>query len=80
MIHVEMYDSGMFCGVDSGWPETIPSEHHVAQEHWHYEPEQIQRATCPDCLLKIFMLGDSAGIAMKRLGMKIEVRNVGEES
>ena len=51
----------------------------VGVSEWHAEPHEIQRATCPDCLLRIFMLGDSARIAVERMGMKIEAHDAPAE-
>jgi hypothetical protein len=68
-VHVEMYEDNMFCGhAGTG------SDHGaVPAADWHAESEAVQRATCEQCLLRIFMLGDSATIALARMGRKIEV-------
>lgn len=75
MKHVEMEQvdgetlSGpSFCGVTVGQDD-------VSANDWFVTPEVIQAATCPECLLKIFMLGDHATIALARMGMKVEARN-----
>lgn len=39
-------------------------------------PEEIQRVTCDQCLLKLFMIGDSAAIALKRMGMRVDVQDI----
>jgi hypothetical protein len=75
VIHVsadEFYDVAM-CGADIGNGELKLGV--VAMREWFTDPSQIQRATCPECLLKLFMLGDSAQIALARMGMKVDVRN-----
>lgn len=63
-----------FCGLRSR--ENVDR---VIVSSWQAEPETIQRATCEQCLLRIFMLGDSAAIALKRMGMKVEVRDAPAE-
>lgn len=80
MIHVEMYEqdgetlSGpAFCGQ---FPVGADA---VGASAWHDEPHIIQRATCPQCLLRLFMLGDSAQIALAKMGMEIDVHNAGAQ-
>lgn len=51
----------------------------VAQEEWHDSPEAVQHATCERCLLRLFMLGDSAKIALARMGRVVQVRDAPEE-
>jgi hypothetical protein len=63
LIHVEMYDGRTFCGEHG---------HALKQDAWHRAPENIQKATCERCLLRIFMCGDSARIAIERLGGKVD--------
>jgi hypothetical protein len=75
VIHVEQADGGTFCG----W-STQSDDGAVMGYDWRTEPEAIQRATCEQCLLRIFMLGDSAQIALARMGRKIEVRNAPAET
>lgn len=72
MIHVEKdrEDGVSFCGVFALGQ--------VSMQDWQREPEVIQRATCPECLLRLFMLGDHAQIALAKMGMKVDVHN--EES
>lgn len=74
--HVEMYDGQMFCRPTHAWDE---GEDSVPAVDWHEAAESVQAATCPECLAAIYMLGDSAGIALARLGLKIEVRNATEQ-
>ena len=75
-IHIEMYDSNTFCGFDP-----LPSTGHgcIDQVKWHREPEVIQQATCPECLLRCFMIGDSAQIALKRMGLQAQAIDASEE-
>mgnify|MGYP006264329637 CR=1 FL=1 len=70
VIHVECdrLDGATFCG--GMWHDGD-----VNHRTWTDDQSQIQRATCPDCLLKLFMLGDSAQIALARMGMKVDVHN-----
>lgn len=72
MTHVEGELHRAMCGVnvDSG-----SGRMRIDQDAWLYDPSQIQAATCPECLLKLFMLGDSATIALKHMGMTVDVRN-----
>lgn len=72
-VHVEQYDGEVFCE-DGGRMLS-----YVTQGEWHENAETIQRATCPQCLLRVFMLGDSASIALKRMGMKVDVHDVDPE-
>jgi hypothetical protein len=77
MIHVEAdaRDGEIFCD-----EKLVVGDSAIFVGDWILEPESIQRATCPQCLLRIFMLGDSATIALARMGMKIEARNAEEAS
>lgn len=51
----------------------------VALLAWLAEPERVQAATCEQCLLRLFMLGDSARIALERMGRRVEVHDVPSE-
>lgn len=74
MIHVDMNQDETFCGRE------IEGLDHVPLATWSESPESVQIADCTECLLKLFMLGDSARIKVERMGMKIEVKDVpGEE-
>lgn len=79
IIHVEMGPRITCCGKS---PQDLAdgADEVIADREWHVQPEAIQRATCPDCLLRLFMLGDSASIALRRMGMKVDVRDVDDES
>lgn len=74
MIHVNSHHSACetFCGARWECGGVDPQQ-------WIAEPEAIQRATCPQCLLRVFMFGDSASIALKRMGMKVDVHDVDPE-
>lgn len=71
MIHVALIDGQTFCQM----PQTGATVLVVGQRYWIAEPEQVQRATCPSCLLRLIMLADSANIALTRMGMKVETRD-----
>lgn len=70
-IHVEMYDGETFC--EQAVHATAVRA--IEQSAWHDAPEAVQQATCERCLLRLFMLGDSATIALARMGRKVEVRD-----
>ena len=76
-VHVEMYDGEMFCGE---FELADGSTQRVWRSEWHQEPEQIQRCNCESCLLKLFMLGDSARIALARMGRVVQVFDVDGEA
>ena len=73
VIHVEMRERYAFC--DAYLPA---DDDYVRRISWQAGAESIQAATCPECLAAIYMLGDSAAIALGRLGLKIEVRDATE--
>lgn len=72
MIHVEGELHRAMCGVAVS-PGS--GRMRIDQDTWLEDPSQVQLATCPECLLKLFMLGDSATIALRRMGMTVDVRN-----
>lgn len=73
IVHVEARAGAMFCGEtdDSGVLHRV---------WWANETEAVQLATCEGCLLKLYMLGDSARIALARMGRVVQVHDVGEVS
>lgn len=75
IVHVEAdrLDGRTFCGEQ--W-----ADGDIQSGAWANEPEQIQRCNCEQCLLKLFMLGDSARIALARMGRVVQVVDVGEVS
>lgn len=77
-VHVQLGYHVTFCNASPRDLESTDDEV-IALQEWHAAPEQIQRATCQQCLLQCFMLGDSASIALKRMGMKVEVHDVDAE-
>lgn len=83
-IHVEQADDVMFCGLTVPPPGAAvsytsalaaPQPGVVRLGEWRGEPEQIQRSNCPDCLLGLFMLGDHATLALRRLGLQAEAHD-----
>ena len=76
MVHVEMHDGETFCE-QAVHPTQVRA---IEQSAWHDNPEVIQSATCERCLLRLFMLGDSATIALARMGRKVEVRNAADDA
>jgi hypothetical protein len=73
-VHVEMHDGTTFCGI------RLAAESCISQEEWHTGAESVQLATCEQCLLRLFMLGDSARIALERMGRRVEVHDVPAEA
>jgi hypothetical protein len=72
VIHVEMHQGETFCE-QAVHPVSVRA---IEQSAWHDAPEAVQQATCERCLLRLFMLGDSAKIAFARMGRRVEVRDV----
>lgn len=73
MIHAEMGPRITFCGK---FPSQLDADDQAVQcNDWYTAPEVIQHVTCEQCLMRIFMLGDSASIALARMGRKVEVRD-----
>ena len=70
-VHVQMSADATFCGGRG---------HALSMEAWQRDPSTIQKATCDACLLKIFMLGDSATIALRNQGKRVDVHDVDEAS
>lgn len=71
LVHVQMTAADTFCGGRG---------HAVSAAAWQREPETLQKATCDQCLLRIFMLGDHASIALRLQGKRVDVRDVDEAS
>lgn len=71
IVHVEMDDGRTFCG-ERG--------HALKQDAWHRDPTNIQKATCDQCLLRIVMCGDSASIALRLQGKKVDIIDVDSAS
>ena len=71
LIHVQMTAEVTFFG-ERGYA--------ISAVAWQYNPEALQKATCDQCLLKIFMLGDHASIALRLQGTRVDVRDVDEAS
>lgn len=71
MTHVESdrLDARTFC--EGNW-----ADGDVQSSDWIANPEAVQSATCERCLLRLFMLGDSAAIALKRMGLTVAVHDL----
>lgn len=78
-IHVELLPGLItFCGLA---PDKIPLEDSVVSARdWSREVEQVQHADCTGCLMKLFMLGDSARLKLGRMGMRVDVHDVDEDA
>ncbi len=72
-VHVEMGPHVTFCRKYP--PQLDDGDRTIQCGDWYAEIEVIQHATCEICLARIFMLGDSASIALARMGRKVEVRD-----
>lgn len=70
VVHVQMAERATFC--DSGQTEVRA----IRFNAWRVAPEKIQLATCQACLLQLFMLGDHASFALKRMGLEVQVQDV----
>ncbi len=78
-VHVELLPNVMvFCGLRAA--EVPPDDGVILARDWFGAVERLQLADCPGCLLKLHMIGDSATIKIKRMGMKVEVHDVDAES
>lgn len=71
-IHAEMAPRLTFCDRS---PLEVGEDRVIRGIDWHTQPSLIQHVDCENCLLKLFMLGDSASIALARMGRKVEVRD-----
>lgn len=72
-VHGEMGPRITFC---SKFPSQLAESDQVVQcSDWYRSPETIQHVTCEECLMRIYMLGDAASIALARMGRKVEVRD-----
>lgn len=75
--HVEFLPNVVtFCGLRAA---DVPPDHAVIlARDWAHALERIQLSDCPGCLLQIYMIGDSASIRIKKLGLKVDVHDVDE--
>jgi len=70
-----------FCGKDVMDPKFDGNKSMIVTfADWMAEPEAVQHGTCEQCLLRLFMLGDSAKIALERMGRRIEVVDAPDEA
>lgn len=71
MIHIEMYDSRMFCGDSDVTPD------HISQSEWHDRARSthlgaspgmyLARVTCEECLRRVASLGSAASTQLARV-------------
>lgn len=73
VVHIQIDASRVFCGASGPMPA-------LKADAWAADPSTIQKATCPDCLLRVFMLGDSAKIKLAHMGMRVDVHDVEDEA
>lgn len=75
--HVEFLPNVVtFCGLRAA--DVPPGDAIVLARDWMAAVERIQIADCNACLLKLYMIGDSAKLKLARMGMKVEVHDVDE--
>lgn len=74
-VHVQMEGGDTFCVEARGHRVRA-----IAAASWRDDPTVVQKATCSDCLLRLYMLGDSANIALRNMGMRVDVQDVDEAS
>jgi len=75
--HVEFLPNVVtFCGLRAG--DVPPGDAIMLARDWAQAVERIQLADCNACLLKLYMIGDSAKLKLERMGMKVEVHDVDE--
>ena len=73
--HVEFLPNVVtFCGLRAA--DVPPGDAVVLARDWVHALERIQIADCHGCLLKLYMLGDSAKIKLDRMGLKVDVHDV----
>lgn len=77
IVHVEMAPRLTFCML---LPNQIaPDDQTIKGDDWIAALENVQHATCEQCLFRIFMLGDSAKIKLARMGRTVEVHDQAPE-
>jgi hypothetical protein len=70
-----------FCGQDAASPTYTGNRAMIVTfADWFAEPEAVQHGTCEQCLLRLFMLGDSARISLERMGRRVEVVDASDEA
>ena len=75
--HVEFLPNVVtFCGLRAA--DVPPEDAVVLARDWMPAVERLQLASCNACLLKLYMIGDSAKLKLERMGMKVEVHDVDE--
>lgn len=73
--HVEFLPNVVtFCGLRAA--DVPPGDAVVLARDWMPAVERLQIANCHGCLLKLYMLGDSAKLKLDRMGLKVDVHDV----
>lgn len=76
-VHAEMGPRITFCAL---FPSQVDAEDQtVACSDWYANPEVIQHVTCESCLLRVFMLGDSAKLKLALMGRVVQVHDAPDE-
>lgn len=76
-VHVELLP-GLITFCAQAPTDLPPEDRVVAAREWAREHEQVQNADCKECLLRLFMLGDSARLKLLRMGLVVDVHDVDE--
>lgn len=73
-VHVEMGPRITFCGL---FPSQVDDEGQTVKcDDWYADTDAVQHATCERCLLRLFILGDAAKVALAGMGRAVEVHTV----
>lgn len=73
--HVEFLPNVVtFCELRAA--DVPPGDAVLLARDWAPAVERLQIADCPRCLLKLFMIGDSARLKIERMGLKVDVHDV----
>ena len=73
--HVEFLPNVVtFCGLRAA--DVPPGDAVILARDWAHALERIQLSDCNACLLRLYMLGDSAKIKLDRMGLKVNVHDV----
>ncbi len=77
--HVEFLPNVVtFCGLHAA--DVPPDDAVLLARDWAAAIERIQLADCNACLLRLFMIGDSAKLKLTRMGLKVDVHDVDENA
>jgi hypothetical protein len=77
--HVEFLPNVVtFCELRAA--DVPPGDAVILARDWAHAVERLQLSDCPGCLLKLFMIGDSAKIRIAALGMKVDVHDIDDNA